>query len=558
MQARYEPVDLAAVTAELASVFRSAVERAGLRFEVDCPPLDRTGVRRPRHVGEGRPQPASQRAEVHLRRLDHRRGSPRRGRPRRWSPSPTPASASPAAEMPRLFERFHRIENARSRSNEGSGIGLALVKELVGLHGGTITADSTDGAGTTLHHPAAVRRGPPAGRRAVDAGPGAPVPPDRRAVRAGGAALAARGRRRRSRRTPSVARGHAAPTAGAAGAGAGRRRQRRHARLPGPPAARRRATGSSAVDDGQEALDALRADPPDLVVSDVMMPRLDGLALVAALRGDPRTAGAAGAAAVRPRRAGGLHRGAGGRRRRLPGQAVRRRRAAGPGAGQRRAGPAAQPPRPLAHRAGRLAAGGVLRLRRGRRASSRSTPRSPTSSATAPRVCPTRRPPVVAGRRRPTPRRTGRSPDAFAGLLDQTDGAYTMPVTHRDGHRLWVAASFNHVDDPDTGRRSSSAPSATSPPSTTRVQRQTALWPRSAALAQAETRRRRAARRRRTSCAGCGRRAVCWPPLFADTAPRRRRRDPGARCAPAMPCDVDRPAAETPSAHRASLRDGAC
>ena len=39
MQARYEPVDLAAVTAELASVFRSAVDRAGLEFDVDCPPL---------------------------------------------------------------------------------------------------------------------------------------------------------------------------------------------------------------------------------------------------------------------------------------------------------------------------------------------------------------------------------------------------------------------------------------------------------------------------------------------------------------------------------------
>ena len=46
-----------------------------------------------------------------------------------------------AGEMPRLFERFHRIETARSRSNEGSGIGLALVKELVELHGGSITAE---------------------------------------------------------------------------------------------------------------------------------------------------------------------------------------------------------------------------------------------------------------------------------------------------------------------------------------------------------------------------------------------------------------------------------
>ena len=54
----------------------------------------------------------------------------------------------PADEMPRLFERFHRIENVRARSTEGSGIGLALVRELIGLHGGTIGAESVEGAGT--------------------------------------------------------------------------------------------------------------------------------------------------------------------------------------------------------------------------------------------------------------------------------------------------------------------------------------------------------------------------------------------------------------------------
>ena len=37
-----------------------------------------------------------------------------------------------------MFERFHRVENARGRSHEGSGIGLALVQELVKLHGGSI------------------------------------------------------------------------------------------------------------------------------------------------------------------------------------------------------------------------------------------------------------------------------------------------------------------------------------------------------------------------------------------------------------------------------------
>lgn len=56
----------------------------------------------------------------------------------------------PAHELPRLFRRFHRIDGARGRSIEGSGIGLALVQELVRFHGGTIEVESTDGEGTTF------------------------------------------------------------------------------------------------------------------------------------------------------------------------------------------------------------------------------------------------------------------------------------------------------------------------------------------------------------------------------------------------------------------------
>ena len=55
----------------------------------------------------------------------------------------------PPEEMLRLFERFHRVENARGRTHEGSGIGLALVQEFVKLHGGSITAESEVGKGTT-------------------------------------------------------------------------------------------------------------------------------------------------------------------------------------------------------------------------------------------------------------------------------------------------------------------------------------------------------------------------------------------------------------------------
>lgn len=56
----------------------------------------------------------------------------------------------PEHELPRLFERFHRIEGARSRSHEGSGIGLALVQALVRLHGGEVEVTSKEGTGTTF------------------------------------------------------------------------------------------------------------------------------------------------------------------------------------------------------------------------------------------------------------------------------------------------------------------------------------------------------------------------------------------------------------------------
>ncbi|HWO61859.1 MAG TPA: GAF domain-containing sensor histidine kinase, partial [Umezawaea sp.] len=148
MRARYEPVDLSAVTAELASVFRSAIDKAGLAFEVDCPPLPE-----PVHLDHGMWE------KVVLNLLSNAlkftfdgsiRVSVRAdGREAVVTVADTGVGVPPE-EMPRLFERFHRIENARARSNEGSGIGLALVQELVGLHGGTITADSAEGRGTSF------------------------------------------------------------------------------------------------------------------------------------------------------------------------------------------------------------------------------------------------------------------------------------------------------------------------------------------------------------------------------------------------------------------------
>nr|WP_242063487.1 ATP-binding protein [Nostoc sp. FACHB-892] len=148
IQAVYEPTDLAVFTSELASVFRSAIEKAGLRLIVDCPPLQqRVYVDREMwekivlnllsnafkftFAGEITVALRSNGERVEMEVRDTGTGIPQ-------------------AELPRLFERFYRVQGSRGRTYEGSGIGLSLVQDLVRLHGGEVRVTSQENQGSSF------------------------------------------------------------------------------------------------------------------------------------------------------------------------------------------------------------------------------------------------------------------------------------------------------------------------------------------------------------------------------------------------------------------------
>ncbi|MET7964687.1 ATP-binding protein [Micromonospora zamorensis] len=273
-------VDLSALTTELAGVFRAAVERAGLTLEVACPPLPRPVTVDPVNwerivtnllsnalkytfIGRIRVTLDTDDEEVRLTVADTGIGIGDQ-------------------DLPKLFERFHRVRGARSRSHEGTGIGLALVHELTRLEGGEVRVASRVGVGTTFTVAlpwSAARRtaltGPPvdgrgdAARAAVEEAMGWLAEPDG------------------SGTEPDRTIGPAVDELAGSRILVADDNSDMRAYLS------RLLTGQGwrvrAVTDGRQALDEIHRERPDLVLTDVMMPVMDGFDLLRRLRADPAT-----------------------------------------------------------------------------------------------------------------------------------------------------------------------------------------------------------------------------------------------------------------------------
>jgi len=284
VRAVYQPVNLAAFTRDLASIFRSVIEKAGLLLKVDCPDLPEQV-----YVDRGMWE------KIVLNLLSNAFKFTFQGRIAielrdavqhvELSVSDT-GTGIPSHEIANLFKRFHRVAGARGRTYEGTGIGLALLADLVKLHGGTVRVESEAGVGSTffIRVPKGFQHLPPEQVNQA---------PETGAAAASGAMFAEEAL---SWLPQSVSNGSAAGGHQPAKSSDGRtwrilladdNADMRHyvRRILAPE------FEIEAVADGAAALRAVRDRRPDLVLTDVMMPVLDGFGLLKELRNDPGSRG---------------------------------------------------------------------------------------------------------------------------------------------------------------------------------------------------------------------------------------------------------------------------
>jgi signal transduction histidine kinase len=280
LDACYEPTDLASLTSDVASVFRSVVEGVGLRFVVDCPTLAE-----PVYVDRGMWEHIvlslvsnafkfTFAGEIAVRvSVD--------GPCVRCRVSDTGAGIR-ADELPHLFDRF-QTKDGSGRTHEGTRMGLSLVQEMVKLHGGHIEVQSEYGSGTTFTVTI------PTGRDHLPAPCISPRVPATEAPARGYLAEAAYWTVDHAREEP--------PEAADAGS--------QHEELVSRPdvlvvddnagvrAYLARFLGTEyevrTATNGADAIRMARERVPSLVLADVMMPDVDGMELLRVVRSDPQT-----------------------------------------------------------------------------------------------------------------------------------------------------------------------------------------------------------------------------------------------------------------------------
>ncbi|MBU2662235.1 SpoIIE family protein phosphatase [Actinoplanes bogorensis] len=279
LRAAYRPTDLADYTTRLASTFRSAAERAGLELVVDAPPLPEP-VYVDREMWEkivlnllsnAVKFTARGRIEVRVRAAD--RGAELTVR--------DTGAGIPADQLPMLFDRFHRVTGTWSRSHEGTGIGLALVRELAELHGGSAGAESEPGVGTVFVITIPFGAGHLPADRITEVAGDIVGEIDARAYVEEAAHWWAGDDQDPSPVRPQPSTDHPRGRILLADDNADLRDHL--ARLLRPMW-----EVTTAVD-GRAALELAERQEFDLVLTDVMMPRLDGFGLIAALRANERT-----------------------------------------------------------------------------------------------------------------------------------------------------------------------------------------------------------------------------------------------------------------------------
>src|SRR5580658_4096356 len=292
-QACYQPVDLALLTAELASNFQSLCQKAGLLLIVHCTALTWD---EPAYVDRDMWEQIVLNLLSNAFKFTHRGEIEVRLEAAEGQALLTVRDTGvgiPFEELPHMFQRFHRVEDSRGRTHEGTGIGLAMVQELVKLHGGTVSVASVMGEGSTF------RVAIPLGRAHLDPGRVGKAP------EVGSASVTPAAFVEEALRWLPDEPQRDGPVLDRPDDGAfpdrppaeGERLKEKSRILWADDNADMRAYVRrlledrfevTAVPDGQAALDAARACKPDLILSDVMMPRLDGFGLLRELRADPQ------------------------------------------------------------------------------------------------------------------------------------------------------------------------------------------------------------------------------------------------------------------------------